>query len=451
MSGNAGGGWADGYTNSIFRLLEYLRVPRQGLIGPWGHKYPHLGAPGPAIGFLQETLRWWDHWLKELDTGVMQEPMLRAWMQDSVPPTTQYLERPGRWVGEKTWPAADILEAAYPLDSSRILMAGEAPCPGDEMVEIQSPLSVGLFAGKWCSYTYAPDLPHDQREEDGGALVFESAPLVKDLEILGAPRVELELSCSQPVAMVAARLSDVAPDGKATRVTYGLFNLTHRDSHAEPKPLVPGRRYKVRVPMNNIGQNFPAGHRLRLSLSTSYWALAWPPPRPVRMRVYPAASRLVLPRRRPRPEDGNIRFEPPQGARPTHVKIKEPRTTTGWCTGTWPWTNPYWKSSRMTASSISRPSIWTWPTAPGTGIATATTTTCPLRARHAPSASSAAATGRCAPQPAPCSPPIPSISISTPSWTPGRATSASTRRTGSAGFPATTFEPVGCAVRTNKP
>ncbi|MGD2160991.1 MAG: CocE/NonD family hydrolase, partial [Gammaproteobacteria bacterium] len=56
------GGWADGYTNAIFRLLENLEVPRLGLIGPWGHRYPHRGIPGPAIGFLQEALRWWDYW-----------------------------------------------------------------------------------------------------------------------------------------------------------------------------------------------------------------------------------------------------------------------------------------------------------------------------------------------------------------------------------------------------
>ena len=319
------GGWADGYTNAIFRLLEHLRVPRQGLIGPWGHKYPHMGAPGPAIGFLQETLRWWDHWLKGRDTRVMDEPMLRAWMQESVPPTTRYLERPGRWVAEPTWPAPEIRETGYQLGPNRILIAGEPPCPREAMLEIQSPLSVGLFAGKWCSYTYAPDLPHDQREEDGGALVFESAPLKEDLEILGAPSVELELSSNQPVAMIAARLSDVAPDGKATRVTYGLFNLTHRDSHAKPEPLVPGKCYRVRVAMNNIGQNFPAGHRLRLSLSTSYWAQAWPPPMPVRLSIFPAESRLILPQRLPRSEDRQIHLEAPEGARPTRIRnLKSP-------------------------------------------------------------------------------------------------------------------------------
>ncbi len=73
-------GWADGYSNAVFRLLANLRVPRKGLIGPWGHKYPHLGIPGPAIGFLQEALRWWDHWLKGIATGIMAEPMLRVWI-----------------------------------------------------------------------------------------------------------------------------------------------------------------------------------------------------------------------------------------------------------------------------------------------------------------------------------------------------------------------------------
>ncbi len=98
------GGWADGYTNAIFRLLEHVEVPCHGLIGPWGHKYPHLGVPGPAIGFLQELVRWWDHWLKGEDTGIDEDPALRAWMQDSVPPRAAYEERPGRWVARSIGP-----------------------------------------------------------------------------------------------------------------------------------------------------------------------------------------------------------------------------------------------------------------------------------------------------------------------------------------------------------
>ncbi|MEL6172407.1 MAG: CocE/NonD family hydrolase, partial [Pseudomonadota bacterium] len=73
------GGWADGYTNAVFRLLEGLQSPCKGLVGPWAHKYPHFAKPGPAMGFLQECLRWWDYWLKGIETGIMDEPQLRAW------------------------------------------------------------------------------------------------------------------------------------------------------------------------------------------------------------------------------------------------------------------------------------------------------------------------------------------------------------------------------------
>ena len=239
-------GWADGYTNSVFRLLAALDVPRKGLIGPWSHKYPHLGQPGPAVGFLQELVRWWDHWLRDVDNDVMAEPMLRIWMQESVPPSTAYEDRPGRWVGEPSWPSPHVVAATHPLGRHEILPADAAGGPGRELaLTVQSPLSVGQFAGKWCSYNAPPDLPYDQREEDGGSLTFDGEPLTERMEILGAPVVHLELSADQPVAMVAVRLSDVAPDGKATRISYGLLNLTHRAGHHEPLPLTPGERYRV--------------------------------------------------------------------------------------------------------------------------------------------------------------------------------------------------------------
>jgi len=317
-------GWTDGYTNSVFRLMENLRVPRLGLVGPWSHKYPHQGVPGPAIGFLQECLRWWDKWLKDIETDIMEEPMLRVWMQESAPPTTFYNRREGRWVGEDDWPSSRI--RPYPL----VLGWPGTLEPEEEHVEerimtIQSPLSVGIFAGKWCSYAATPDLPHDQREEDGGALVFDTRRLDQPMEILGAATLELAVSADKPVAMVAVRLSDVAPDDKATRVTYGLLNLTHRHSSETPEPLVPGERYRVRIKLNHIAHVFPAGHRLRLSISTSYWPLAWPAPEPTRLTLFTGTSRLLLPERPRRDEeDARIDFPPAEGARPTPTETVEP-------------------------------------------------------------------------------------------------------------------------------
>ena len=121
------------------------------------------------------------------------------------------------------------------------------------------------------------------------------------------------MSVDRPVAMVAVRLSDVAPDDKATRITYGLLNLTHRESSESPQPLEPGQAYRVRVKCNDIAQSFPAGHRIRLSISTSYWPLAWPSPEPFRLRIITGQSRLFLPVRPPRDaEDARISFEPPE-------------------------------------------------------------------------------------------------------------------------------------------
>ncbi|MEN1891185.1 CocE/NonD family hydrolase [Streptomyces mirabilis] len=311
----ASSGWADGYSNAVTRLLAHLDVPCKGLIGPWSHKYPHLGEPGPAIGYLQEVVRWWDHWLKGADNGAMDGPMLRAWMQDSVPPSTSYEDRPGRWVGEPAWPSEHVRDTAYALRSRHLTAEDEAPDDGGSQT-LKSPLSVGQFAGKWASYNAPPDLPYDQREEDGGSLVYETEPLPERLEILGAPRVELEVSADQPVAMVAARLSDVAPDGSATRVTYGVLNLTRRDSTDEPAPLEPGQLQRATVHLNGVAQAFPPGHRVRLSLSTSYWPLAWPPPRPTLLTVHEQPCRLVLPVRPADEPDTSAPFEAPEGTAP---------------------------------------------------------------------------------------------------------------------------------------
>jgi len=296
-------GWADGYSNTVIRLLEKLQVPRKGLIGAWGHKYPHMGGPGPKIDFLNEAVRWWDQWLKGIDTGVKNDPMLRAWMQDTVSPISS--KRPGNWVAEEKWPSNDIQEKKLNLVFGALSFdRKENP---DMELTIQSPLSVGLFAGKWCSYAESTDLPSDQREEDGGALNFDTPALEEDIEILGAPRIELELSSDKPIAQVAARISDVAPNGRATRVTYGLLNLTHRDSHEVPEPLEEGKRYKISLDLNHVAQKFPAGNQIRLSISSSYWPLAWPSPEPARLTIYPSACTIVLPVRKKKESDERLR------------------------------------------------------------------------------------------------------------------------------------------------
>jgi predicted acyl esterase len=254
----------------------------------------------------------------------MDEPMLRIWMQETVPPSTAYENRPGRWVGEPRWPSPHVHESVHPLARHRIGRPDERM--HSEELTIQSPLSVGQFAGKWCSYSAPPDLPYDQREEDGGSLIFDTDPCTERCEILGAPVLELCCASTAPVAMVAVRLSDVAADGRATRISYGLLNLTHHNGHSEPEPLIPGQRYQVTVQLNGMAQALPPGHRLRLSISTSYWPLAWPPPEPVRLSVFTRDTYLRLPVRPGREHDEvSLRpFDEPEGAPPIPVTQLHP-------------------------------------------------------------------------------------------------------------------------------
>ena len=307
------GGWADAYSNAVPRLLAGLKCPRKGLVGPWGHLYAHDGVPGPAIGYLQECKRWWDCWLKGEANGIMDEPMYRAWMQDGVTPAPFYDTRPGRWVAEESSPSPRIRPRRWILDEARL--APDGTNVEERALPISSPLTVGLAAGSWISFGARGDQPGDQRIDDGGSLVFDSAPLDVPLEILGAPDVELDVASDKPVAMVAVRLSEVAPDGVATRVTYGILNLTRHDGNETPAPLVPGRRIRARVTLNDIAHVFAKGRRLRISISTSYWPIAWPAPERATLTVFTGASALELPVRPARAEDSRLRgFEPPESA-----------------------------------------------------------------------------------------------------------------------------------------
>jgi len=314
------GGWADGYANAIPRLLEGLRAPCKGLIGPWSHAVPHAALPGPAIGFFQEALRWWDYWLKGVDTGIMDEPRLRVWMEEYVPPAPMHEARPGRWVAEDEWPSPHIAPRRWFLN---VLSLGQRPDPEDRM-RIASPQTTGLAAGDWYGFGGEGESPTDQREDDGKSLVFDSDPLDERLEILGAPRVGLELCVDRPVAYVVVRLNDVAPDGASSRVSYGILNLTQRESREHAKPLEPGRRYRVRVRLNDIAHAFAPGHTIRVAVSTCYWPVIWPAPQPVRLTLFTGASWLDLPVRPPRESDARLReFEPPErGPVPEHTTLR---------------------------------------------------------------------------------------------------------------------------------
>jgi hypothetical protein len=128
------------------------------------------------------------------------------------------------------------------------------------------------------------------------------------------------------VAYVAVRLNDVFPDGRVSRVSFGVLNLTHRASHEFPTPVPTGRQLRVRVPLNDIAYSWPAGHRIRVALSTTYWPMVWPAPEPVTLRLRTGVSALELPVRARRPLDRKVRFAPPEQGPPMAKTVVEAPT-----------------------------------------------------------------------------------------------------------------------------
>ena len=181
-------------------LIGKFARPQVGRHRALAHEYPEVAVTGPQIGFLQECLRWWDHWLKGADTGIMQEPLLRAWLPEAVPPQNWYDYRAGRWVAEEVWPAPGIEQKVYQLSvvSEQSLMSTDNCSLTTDDLEIHSVQTHGLHAGVWCPFGQPGDLASDQRYEDCLASCFTSAPLGERMEILGFPAVTLTLSADKP-------------------------------------------------------------------------------------------------------------------------------------------------------------------------------------------------------------------------------------------------------------
>jgi putative CocE/NonD family hydrolase len=318
------GGWADGYTNAVGRALEGLTragVPCRGLIGPWSHGWPEVAEPGPQIGFLQECVRWWEHWLRDAENEAMDGPLLRAWMQEYAVPAAHHALRPGHWVAEDSWPSPrTATRSLFPARDGAL-----APQPGPPASELHlgSELS-GADAGAWCPYGESTDFPPDQRAEDGLALSFTTQPLSERLEVLGNPEAILDLTVDRPLALVAVRLCDVAADGRSLLVARGLLNLTHRHGHAEPCPMPVGEPTSVRVGLDLTGHVFAPGHRIRLAVSSTYWPFAWPSPQPVQLSLHLGdETRLELPVREPRASDGTLPlFGAPERAAPPPGEVR---------------------------------------------------------------------------------------------------------------------------------
>ncbi len=321
------GGWYDGYRDSVPRMLEHLEAPVKAIVGPWAHAYPHHSYPKPAIEWRHEAVRWFDHWLEGRDTGIMEEPRFAVFVRDWHPPDPNLEEIPGEWRFEEGWPLERTQYRTLHPQPDHSLTAST---PARRTHELRYIPTVGMEAGG--TVLWWGEVVPDQRPVDAFSLVYDTAPLEEDLEILGMPKALLNASATAPLAHWFVRLSDVAPDGTVTLVTGAGLNGAHRESAEKPKPLKPGRVYPLEIDMHFTSWVFPKGHSIRLAVNNAQWPMIWPSPYPMTTSLHLGgenATRIVLPvvphADRPRPS-----FLPPTedpklpGYRDTESELASP-------------------------------------------------------------------------------------------------------------------------------
>ena len=280
------GGWHDPYRDTVLRLVEHLDPARvRGLIGPWSHQYPDRGLPpGPAIGFLQETLRWWDHWLRDTDTDTGVDGRAAAALLDQRPacrPPPSYEEMPGRWVGRRRL----ALAARHPVTYSP---------PAAPPLIVDSPQHTGLDAGRFFPFGNDADLPPGPARRGRPSVCF-------DFALDGRPRGD---PGPAPGTAAAAHGRPVGP-GRRTALRRGPRRLLHPRHPRRPRPLGPAR------PRPRRRRGRPGVDRGR---RPSSWTAPATPSRPATASGSPSPPRTG-PGSGPGPDSAGFTLDP-AGSRP---------------------------------------------------------------------------------------------------------------------------------------
>ncbi|MBL0847210.1 CocE/NonD family hydrolase [Mammaliicoccus fleurettii] len=271
-------GWADGYTNAVFRLMENLNVPKKGIIGPWAHEFPDVAIPGPQFGYLQEVVSWLDKWMQQDSTIDHQDEFL-VYLQDSVEPKTSYDYREGKWF--------DLLKEET---TKKDLLSSMT-----RVISLKNNQQHGLYSGVFCPFGQEGDLPDDQTIDNALASSFMLDTFGETLNIIGQPVAKLHLKSDSKFGNIHVRITDVHPDGHKTLVTMGQLNLNHYKSHETPEDLPVNEFINVEVPLDVIGYQIPAGHTIEISIAPAYWPQIWPSREVANIVVDLEYSHLELP------------------------------------------------------------------------------------------------------------------------------------------------------------
>jgi predicted acyl esterase len=276
-------GWADGYRNNSFRIVERLcaqDVPHRLLVGPWAHASTQTALPGPRIDSVPEMVAWWDRWLRGIENGVddgrSDRPAVTCFVRSSTRPSATLDEHAGFWLREE-WPSRRVSAVRRPMD-------------GRPAYDVRA--DVGVDAWIDCAGHLPWGQSGDLRFDDTASLTWEWD--AESHVVMGHPRVRLRVSASEPSAYLSVKLCDVFPDGTSALVSRGALNLGCRNGFHHVEPLVPGAAEEVVVELDACAYAYEPGHRLRVSVAGADWPNTAAPPAPVSLTVHEGELELPV-------------------------------------------------------------------------------------------------------------------------------------------------------------
>jgi len=264
------GGLLDGYRDFAPAIFETSKAPVRMEMGPFNHAYPHTSVIGPGYEWRETAVRWWDYWLKGIDTGIMDEPPVLIFVRSGHNPSAILGTTPGSWRAEKTWPIEGTELRKYYLMPTHAL---DTAYPGIEEHSLVYSPGAGMAAGGWWG-----EPTGDMIEEDQKSLVYDSEVLTEDLQVIGIPRISITAKADKPFYQWSVRLEDVSPEGKVSLVSGALINPSQRYDRLNPVAIAPGEEMVLSAEIHFTTWTFKVGHRLRVAVTNAQFPMAWPTP-----------------------------------------------------------------------------------------------------------------------------------------------------------------------------
>jgi putative CocE/NonD family hydrolase len=284
-------GWHDLFPKAMVEAYQSVQGPKKMTVGPWVHVMPDVGHAG-RVDYLLELQRWFDHWLRGVDTGVMDEPPVAMWVQGEE-----------AWVYEDDFPPAEVEVRVLYLDEGGTLSESPPRASGSDTFPYDA--TVGVCSDLVDPMGVVTGLPRDQRFDEIKGKTYTTAPLAEDLEICGVPQTTVKYSSGAQDKMLVVKLCDVAPDGRSTLITEGWVDDHWAKTQETTWGQVSEDGSSVRLSLVPTSYVVRSGHRLRVFIAGSNFPRLLPSVGPGEITVEWGAEPLSLvgvPVRLPRAE-----------------------------------------------------------------------------------------------------------------------------------------------------